>query len=326
MVVLVNIFSQKLNLKWSNHMILVCGEALIDLVPMGEGYRPCPGGSPYNIAIALSRLETTVGFLGKISTDFFGAMLVNNLINNQVDTRYIIRANGLTTLGIVSLPSQNQEPQFLFYANDSVDRNLITTELPAQFPPEVKLLHFGSISLVLEPGATALEQLMQRESGHRLISLDPNVRPNIITDKVAYGQRLENWLKLVDIIRVSEADLNWLYPEADPETLIKQWLNLGPTLGILTLGAQGAKAYTRAGVTVSVLAPTIQVVDTVGAGDSFFAAVLVYLDKQAILTTRSHLMNLSANQLTACLNYANRAAAINCSRAGADPARQSELV
>jgi fructokinase len=307
-------------------MILSCGEALIDLVPRGEGYRPCPGGSPYNIAIALGRLETAVGFLGKISTDFFGEMLVNNLINNQVDTRYIIRANGLTTLGIVSLPSQYQEPQFLFYANDSVDRNLTITELPAQFPPEVKVLHFGSISLVLEPGATALEQLMQRESGHRLISLDPNVRPNIITDKVTYSQRLENWLKLVDIIRVSVADLNWLYPKVNPETIIEQWLNLGPSLGILTLGGQGAKAYTRAGVTVWALAPAIQVVDTVGAGDSFLAAVLAYLDEQNIFTTRTQLMNISADQLTACLNYANRAAAINCLRVGTNPARKSELV
>jgi fructokinase len=226
----------------------------------------------------------------------------------------------------VSLPSQHQEPQFLFYANDSVDRHLTTTELPAQFPPAVKVLHFGSISLVLEPGATALEQLMQRESKHRLISLDPNIRPNIITDKVTYCQRLENWLKSVDIIRVSVADLNWLYPQADPETLIKQWLNLGPSLGILTLGAQGAQAYTRTGVVVMAKAPAIQVVDTIGAGDSFLAAVLAYLDEQKILTTRTQLMNVSADQLTACLNYANRAAAINCSRAGANPARKSELI
>jgi len=274
----------------------------------------------------LGRLETAAGFLGKISTDFFGEMLVNNLINNQVDTHYIIRANGLTTLGIVSLPSQYQEPQFLFYANDSVDRNLTITELPTQFLPEVKVLHFGSISLVLEPGATALEQLMQRESGHRLISLDPNVRPNIITDKVTYRQRLENWLKSVDIIRVSVADLNWLYPQVNPEMIIEQWLNLGPSLGILTLGSQGAKAYTRAGVTVWAWAPAIQVVDTVGAGDSFLAAVLAYLDEQDILTTRTQLINVSADQLMACLNYANRAAAINCLRVGTDPARKSELV
>ncbi|NJO17657.1 MAG: carbohydrate kinase [Thioploca sp.] len=307
-------------------MILSCGEALIDLVPLGEGYRPYPGGSPYNIAIALGRLETPVGFLGKISTDFFGEMLINNLIHNQVDTRYIIRADGLTTLGIVSLPSQHQEPQFSFYANDSVDRNLTIAELPTQFPSEVKVLHFGSISLVLEPGATALEQLMQRESKHRFISLDPNIRPHIITDKVAYSQRLENWLKSVDIIRVSVADLNWLYPKADPETIIKQWLNLGPILGILTLGAQGAKAYTRASVAVLASVPAIQVVDTVGAGDSFLAAVLAYLNEQNLLTTRTQLMNISVDQLTACLNYASRAAAINCSRAGANPARKSELI
>ncbi len=309
-------------------MILSCGEALIDLVPLGEninGYRPCLGGSPYNIAIALGRLEIPVGFFGKISMDFFGELLVKNLIDNQVDTRHIIRSPKLTTLSIVSLPHPDQEPQFLFYANDSVDRSLTISELPTELPSTIEALHFGSISLVMEPGATALEQLMQRESGQRIISLDPNIRPNLITDKTSYLQRLERWLRWIDIIRVSVADLNWLYPDSDAEMIMKQWLNLGPSLGILTLGAQGAKAYTTEGIAVSVVAPSVQVIDTVGAGDSFLAAVLAYLYQQEILTHRTRIKKVSDSILTACLEYASRAAALNCSRAGADPARNSEL-
>jgi len=310
-------------------MILCCGEALIDFVPLEQnirGYRPCPGGSIYNIAVGLARLQTPAGYFGKVSTDFFGDLLMQYLAENGAATEYVIRADGLTTLAFVSLPGQAQgEPKFLIYANDTVDRSLTTAELPPQLPEAIKALHFGSISLVLEPGATSLETLLRRESGRRVISFDPNVRPGLIAAKEAYRQRCEGWVRLVDIVRLSLADLDWLYPGAEPEAIIQRWLSLGPSLCILTLGAGGSKAYTASGVAAAAAPPTVKVVDTVGAGDSFLAAVLAYLAQGGILYDRGQLKALSETTLTACLSYACCAAAINCSRPGANPAYKHEL-
>lgn len=309
-------------------MILCCGEALIDFVPLADlrAYRPCPGGSVFNIAVGLGRLDTPVGFFCKVSDDFFGDLLVETLIQNSVNTDYCPRAPGETTLAFVSLPDEkHQEPQFMFYANDTVDRNLNLADLPAHLPDEIKALHFGSISLVMEPGATSLETLMKRESRKRIISLDPNVRPSIISDKSAYRNRFEQWVELVDILRLSMADLDWLYPGVEPENIIQRWFAQGISLCILTRGAEGAVGYTSNGITTSASAPQVKVADTVGAGDTFLAAALTKLHQENLLYQREKLRSLNESQLTACLAYANRAAAINCSRRGADPPYAHEM-
>jgi len=310
-------------------MILSCGEAVIDFMPISgeiKGYQPRPGGSPYNIAIAMARLKTPAGFLGRLSTDFFGDLLVNHLVTNGVDIRYLIRAQGLTTLGIVNLPSQAQEPEFLLYANDSVDRHLKLAELPNQFSNEIKVLHFGSISLAMDPSASCLTALMARESKQRILSLDPNIRPNVIADKSTYLRRLETWIQWVDIVKLSRADMHWLYPDNEPEILLKQWVKQGLSLGILTLGREGSLGYTATGEKAFATAPEIQIKDTVGAGDSFLAAVLSYLEKRQYLAERDSLRAISGHELTSCLEYAAKAAAINCSRVGVDPAWKEELL
>jgi fructokinase len=309
-------------------LILCCGEALIDFVPLEDarGYQPCPGGSIYNIAVGLGRLEASVGFLGRISTDFFGDLLVNYMAENGVSSEFTLRADGPTTLAFVSLPDgRHTEPRYVFYANEAVDRTLSPGDLPAALPEKVQALHFGSISLVLEPGASSFEGLMQRESGKRILSLDPNIRPSLIPDREAYRRRFEDWLRFLDIIKLSLADLEWLYPGGDARQIIQTWLGWGPSLCLLTLGAQGANGYTLEGIEAGVPTPKITVSDTVGAGDTFLAASLNWLYENGKLRNKQDLRFLDANQLKACLEYATRAAAINCSRPGANPPYRYEM-
>jgi fructokinase len=308
-------------------MILCCGEALIDFVPLPEAraYQPCPGGSPYNVAIGLGRLETPVGFYCKVSTDFFGGMLIDYLAENNVDTSYCLRTPDPTTMAFVSLPSKDYtEPQFSFYANGSADRSLTVDELPPKLPESVKVLHFGSISLVLEPGATALETLMARESGNRIISLDPNVRPNLIPDHVAYRHRFDKWVTSVDLLKLSRADIGYIYPDAVFEECLQHWFDLGVSVVIQTRGEDGAEGFTASGKSAHVRTPKVVVADTVGAGDVFFAAILAFLYQQGVMDIK-RLRKLTTEQLTACLSYASQAAAINCSRVGANPPYKHEL-
>ncbi|MFN2139797.1 MAG: carbohydrate kinase family protein [Candidatus Promineifilaceae bacterium] len=309
-------------------MILCCGEALIDFLPLeGSGwYKPCPGGSVFNIAVGLGRLETPVGFFCKVSTDFFGDLLLDYLNENKVDTSLCPRCDDPTTLAFVSLPEAGEEPRFMFYANDSADRLLSVDELPV-LPEEVKALHFGSISLVMEPGATALESLMHRESGTaRLLCLDPNVRPSLIEDRSAYRTRFEGWAGLVDIIKLSRADFAFLYPGRNFEGVIADWFRKGISLCIVTLGGDGSFGCTASGATAFVPTPQVEeIADTVGAGDTFIAAALSYLERGGYLEQREKLRALTATELGDCLSFAGRAAAINCSRQGADPPYRHEL-
>ncbi len=310
-------------------MILCCGEALIDFVPLsGENaYRPCPGGSIHNIAVGLGRLGTPVSFFSKLSQDFFGDMLIEYLDKNGVETNYCPRTSAPTTLAFVSLPNEEKddEPQYAFYANQSADRSLTESELPAELSKNIKALHFGSISLVMEPGASSLEKLIKRESRQRIISLDPNIRPGLIFDKKAYLERFEQWIKLADIIKLSQADMNWLYPNEKIEETIARWFEMGISLCILTLGATGAKGYLPNKEFVFSPTPKTEIADTIGAGDAFLSATLAYLHKSNFLDSKKHLQNISSEELSECLTYANRAAAINCSRAGANPPYKNEL-
>jgi len=309
-------------------LIICCGEALIDFIPMPDGlsHRPCPGGSILNIAVGLGRLQVPVRLLSRLSTDMFGDLLAEYLEKNNVSLTYCPRVDGQTTLAFVSLPKETaQEPQFAFYANGAVDRSLTINDLPAHFGAEVAAIHFGSISLVLEPGAFALEALMKRESRRRLLTLDPNVRPALIPDKDAYRQRFIGWIALVDILRLSAADLEFLYPHQEIETLLPQWFASGLSLVILTRGAEGVSGYTANGIEVFVPAQKVQVKDTVGAGDSFFSAAVAWLYDHGLLFLRSALDQITPDELKACLTFASRAAAINCTREGSNPPYKSEM-
>jgi fructokinase len=309
-------------------MIICCGEALIDFIPTDDkkAYQPCPGGSILNIAVGLGRMGVPVGFLSHLSTDLFGDLLENHLAGNHVNLRYCPRVDGQTTLAFVSIDENStHEPQYAFYAEGAVDREMMLADLPNQFPDEVTALHFGSISLVLEPGASTLEALMQREKRHRVITLDPNVRPIVITDWDAYLTRFERWLTCVDILRLSQADLSLLYPHDTLENLLPHWFDQGVSLVILTRGADGASGYLPNGTIASVPAQIVKIRDTVGAGDTFFAAILTYLHEMGYLSNHSLIAEIPKESLRACLAFATKAAAINCTRDGADPPYRHEM-
>jgi fructokinase len=309
-------------------MIICCGEALIDFIPTqdGKAYQPCAGGSILNIAVGLGRMAVPVGFLSRLSTDLFGEILADQLVSNQVDLRYCPRIDGQTTLAFVSLrEEEGEEPQYAFYAEGAVDRMMTPAALPVELSEDVLALHFGSISLVLEPGATTLETLMQRESRKRVISLDPNVRPIVVSDWDAYRERFLRWVSLVDILRLSTVDLDWLFPGKPLEAFLPDWFARGLSQVVLTQGSKGASAYVPDGTQVFVPAPKIEVEDTVGAGDTFFSAVLTYLYETGLLKDRKKISAMSEKDLESCLAFASKAAAINCTRKGANPPYRHEM-
>jgi fructokinase len=309
-------------------MIVCCGEALIDFMPISvEGapaYRPFPGGSPFNVAIGLGRLAAPTGFLSRISTDFFGDLLMQTLASNGVDTRYVKRAPDPTMLAFVS-HRPDSEPQYAFFSNGAADRSMTEHDLPASLGEEVACLHLslGGIASESEPAASTFEALLRRESKRRVLAFDPNVRPGLIKERAAARTRLESWVALCDVVKVSRADLDWLYPGRSVEDSAAAWRDLGPKLVVMTLGADGAVALLD-GSRVAVSGRTIGVVDTVGAGDSFQSALLAGLNEHGLLT-RDRLAKLDLGVLKILLDRAVAAAAITCSRAGANPPTRREL-
>lgn len=307
-------------------MVVVCGEGLIDMVPSpcrgGQGYLPRPGGSPFNVAIGLARLDVPVAFLGRLSRDRFGRRLVQHLRDNAVQLRYLRDGPQVSTLAFVH-QEPGQEAEYVFYSENSADRNLLPADLPDRFDDEVNAIHFGSISLMLEPSASTLEQCMRREHDARLVTLDPNVRAQLISDGDRYRRRLEGWVRLSDLVKVSRADLEWLYPAVSVDEVAHRWCELGAGVVLVTLAVDGAVGYGQ-GIRATRPAFSVKVVDTVGAGDAFTAGTLAWLHHASLLD-RKALNRITVGQLTALLGFANQVSALTCARAGADPPHLNEL-
>lgn len=304
---------------------LVAGEGLIDFLPIkgfeGPAFLARPGGSPLNVAVGLSRLGVKTGFLGKLSRDPFGELLVSYLSENQVDLTFLARGNGPTALSFVHL--EGEEPRFSFYGHRTADTRLTREEVPESLPGSVTAIHLGSLAMVREPCATALDELLRREHPRRLISFDPNVRPGQIQDPDGYRRRFARWLPMIDLLKLSRADLSYIVPGEGEEEVARRWLSQGPKVIAVTLGHAGARAYTRSAV-VEVEAQPVEVVDTVGAGDAFTAGFLAALYHLGRLG-KGEIESLNEDTLKRALEFAARAAALTCTRVGADPPRLSEL-
>lgn len=306
-------------------MILCAGEALIDMLPRktagGEdAFAPYAGGAVLNTAIALGRLGATAGYLGGLSTDFLGDLLVRQLTASKVDSHLAVRSHRPTTLAFVRLV--DGQADYAFYDEGTAGRMLDPEALPV-LPDDVHGLFFGGISLISEPCGTAYEALMSREAGTRVCMIDPNIRTSFITDETAYRARVQRMLGLADIVKVSDQDLDWILGPGHISDRAGQMLALGPSLVFITEGGSGARAYT-AQHEVKLHAEEVAVVDTVGAGDTFNAGVMAELQR-AGLFSRSELGHLSRGAIEAALSLAIRAAAITVSRAGANPPWADEI-
>jgi len=306
-------------------LVVSIGEILVDFTPIVEGgrtvgFRLHPGGSPYNVAIALARMGVAVEFAGKASTDLFGRVLVEHLQREGVGTRFLSRSPAPSTLAFVAL--EGGEPSFAFYGEGAADTLLQPEDLPAGIA-EAGVLHFGSISLLRGPGAGTIAGLVERLRGRALLSFDPNIRPSLIADADGYRQILARMFRAADIVKLSEADARWLAPDRPADDVAAEVLAQGPALVIVTHGARGASAQTAA-VKAQVAAPRVRVVDTVGAGDAFTAGLLCDLGRRDALT-RAAVDRLREADLGAALRFAAAAAALTCTREGADPPRRREI-
>ncbi len=307
-------------------MIGVCGEALIDFTPAeisGDlAFVPKPGGSPLNVAVGLARLGKSAAFIGKISNDVFGNLLQTHLVQNGVDLRWVARGDESSSLAFV-IPGNYGGHDFAFYGNNTVEQSLTDTDVPATFPSDVTALHFGSYSLMLGSSAGAYEQLMHREHGSRVISLDPNVRPTLLPNRELSRQRIEELLRLATLVKASAEDLAWLYSNERYNEIAARWLDTGPALVVITLGENGAVGLSNNAV-VPVPGAPVDVADTVGAGDAFMSALLAWLDDRDLLSNQA-LGHLTEGALGDALAYANRSAAITCTRQGADPPTREQI-
>ncbi len=308
-------------------MILCCGEALIDMIPAptlggAEGFVPHAGGAIFNTAITLGRLGTRVGMLTGLSRDLFGQQLRAVLTESHVDTSLVISSDLPTTLAFVNLVKG--QATYTFYDENSAGRSLTEGNLPP-LPGNVTALFFGGISLCSEPGAEAYRALAERAAGTRTIMLDPNIRPGFIQDEARYRARLDRLLACADIVKVSGEDLDWIYPDAAPETEKAARLrSAGPSVVLLTQGGEGALAFTGRAEPLHVAAARAEVVDTVAAGDTFNGAFLARL-AQGDCLGKAKVADLSHEVLRGAMDYAARAAAITVSRAGANPPWASEM-
>ena len=302
-------------------MIVVGGEALVDLVDEHGLLSPVPGGGPFNTAIALGRLGIPVAFLGTLSHDEYGGLLSRLLLEAGVDMSLVRWSDAPTPVAVVHRHDDGTN-SYTFYLTGTSLADLPPEAVPA-LPEEVWAIHVGTLGLAVDPPAAAYEALLDREAGRRTIVLDPNVRPAVFGDQVSYRARFERFATLADIVKLSDDDAAWIYPELELADVLEHVLDFGPRLVAITMGTLGAVAASREGY-ARVPAVPVTVIDTVGAGDSFGAALLAALIERDALepgATRS----LDDSLLEQAVEYAVTASAITCTRVGAVPPSRAEL-
>ncbi|NNU62820.1 carbohydrate kinase family protein [Ochrobactrum soli] len=306
-------------------MILCCGEALIDMLPrettLGEpGFAPYAGGAVFNTAVALGRLGVQTGFFTGLADDMMGDILRDTLRRSDVDFSYCALASRPSTIAFVKLVDGHAT--YAFYDEGTAGRMITEFDLPV-LGDDCEALHFGAISLIPEPCGSTYEALLKREHEKRVVSLDPNIRPGFIKDKASHLARIRRMAAMSDILKFSDEDLAWFGLDGDEAALAHYWLRHGAKLVVVTRGAKGATGYT-ANHKVMVPSEKVQVIDTVGAGDTFDAGILASFKIQNLLT-KARIASLTEEQIRSSLSLASKAAAVTVSRAGANPPFTHEL-
>jgi fructokinase len=303
--------------------ILVTGEALVDLVPRRRGealYQAVLGGSPYNVAIGLGRLGASVAFAGRLSRDSNGERFLAALEREAVDLSYVVRSKRPSPLAFVSMASGGTGPRYAFYLESTAFDG--KAPLPQDWPAGLVHLHIGSFSALAGKQGKAALAALKRARTHASTSFDPNIRPLVLPEREDVVELVEARVALSTIVKASEEDMNWLYPGRDPQEAMADWAQRGPKLAVLTRGAHGAKGYFGQS-SVVLPAPAVKLVDTIGAGDSFTAALLAIMAEDRALGAAAD--PISRDHVYRWLDFSIRAAAITCTRKGADPPRRREL-
>ncbi|MGV7213351.1 carbohydrate kinase family protein [Bradyrhizobium sp. UFLA05-112] len=307
-------------------MLLSCGDALIDFVPTRaadgrEAVMPAVGGSCLNVAIGMARLGAPTGFVGGLSNDMFGQMIAAHAEASDVELRCATRSDHQTTLAFVRIIAG--ESHYAFYDAETATRNW--TYRRGSIPLEtIEAVHVGSTTLVNDTGAAETEALIADARASSTISFDPNCRPNLVKDKPSYVARMGEFAANADIVRMSDVDFTYLYGDEPYQRKAEALLGQGAKLVVITRGIDGAVAWHKAAGKIEVAAPKVTVADTIGAGDSFQAALLFALHKQGRLR-RQPLEDIGADELRRALSFAANCAGFTCTRPGADPPRLSEI-
>jgi fructokinase len=307
-------------------MLLSCGDALVDFLPVKstdgrDAIAPMVGGSCLNIAVGLARLGAPTGFVGGISTDLFGRMIADHAMASQVELDYATRSERQTTLAFVRTVAG--EPQYAFYDEATASRNWTYRRGSIPFD-QIEAIHIGSTTLIDEKTAAETRAMVEDARGSATISFDPNCRPNLIKHKAGYVDRMEAFAAASAIVRMSDVDFEFLYGGGDYAGRAQSLIENGVSLVVVTRGIKGARAWHREAGAIEVPAPTVNVVDTIGAGDSFQAALLFALRAIGRIGIGS-LAQMNSDELRRVLSFASVCAAFTCGRAGADPPRQSDV-
>ena len=301
----------------TSHEIWVCGEVLIDLIPEpgGSEKRAIVGGGPANTAKALARLGFDTYFIDGISTDTYGQMCASELRDDGVNLSYAHFVDKPTCTADVTLDADGGA-HYIFTIDGTATFDFSDTWLPdPTLSPAV--LHIGTLVTIIEPAATVLFQWATKVAEKSTIVFDPNIRPTVEGNRDKYRAAVERWAAISDVIKVSDDDLLWLYPNVDPITVAKRWISEGRSLVVITKGAAGLTGLT-AGELVDVPGVMVTVSDTVGAGDTVGAIVVEGIVENGVENLRGDLLRKN-------LELAAKAAAITCSRPGAQPPTRAEL-
>jgi fructokinase len=296
--------------------VWVCGEVLIDLIPDGKERKAIVGGGPANTAKALAKLGIATQFIDGISSDQYGQIALKELQQDGVLLDYVNFSKKPTALAIVSL-SDAGTATYEFVIDETATFDFSHTWLPDPFILKPALLHIGTLVTAIEPAASILHEWASQVAEVAPVVFDPNIRPAVMGNRDLYVAAVEKWVAISACVKVSDDDLYWLYPDEKIKSVVNRWLSDGVALVVVTYGAKGITGYTSSEV-VAVDAVKVEVVDTVGAGDTV-GAVLV----EAII--EKGLSNLTGDLLRNALVRAAGAAAITCSRTGARPPSKMEL-
>jgi fructokinase len=303
-------------------MIMISGEALIDLIPdpvKANAYDAVLGGSPYNVAIGLARLGAPTAFVCRLSADGNGEALAGALAENGVDLSFVARDMRPTSLAFVMRGTAKTGSRYSFYLDGTAYDGL--WPFPAEWPSAARHLHVGSFAAVERHGQTVVEA-MRRASPRASVSFDPNIRPFVTPDREAIGPLVERHVSHTRVVKASEEDLEWLYPGRAVEESLALWAKSGPRFCVATMGERGALAMLGK-ERIAVPAPQVEVVDTVGAGDSFMSALLSAMDRDHALGADAP--TPSRSELEKWLRFAAAASAITCTRKGSDPPTLKEV-